>query len=168
METLKKVYIEELLWRREVTCIMCLASCLTSGDDQFMTNDIIVVGFTIFSKRINLNNSDRSGSLMKSRFKQQFSLNVLYNKGQNPKFIKQSNLDQMFHSQNLFKNKHRLQKASSLTFLQYHQWILCFTLYSKSCEMDHRYIFSFQRFNCVIWGLVNFGPKPNPATWFCK
>lgn len=78
---------------------MCLASCLTSGDDQFMTDDIIVVGFTIISKRINLNNSDRSGSLMKSRFKQQCSLNVLYNKGQNPKFIKKSNLDQMFESE---------------------------------------------------------------------
>ena len=48
---------------------MCLASCLTSGDDEFMTDDITVFGFTIISKRINLNNFDKSGSLMKSRFK---------------------------------------------------------------------------------------------------
>lgn len=61
-----------------------------------MTDGITVVGFTIISKRINLDNSDKNGSLMKSRFKEQFSLSILHNKGQSPKIIKMSSLPQTF------------------------------------------------------------------------
>lgn len=75
-----------------------LASCLTSGDDQFTRDGIIVTGFITGNKRINLDNSGfkKNGSLMKSKFKQQFFLSILHMKKQSPRFIKKSNLGQTF------------------------------------------------------------------------
>lgn len=57
-------------------CVKCLTSLLTPGNNHLMADGITGVEFAIISERISLDNSDKNGSLMKSKFEQQYSLNI--------------------------------------------------------------------------------------------